>query len=1001
MKSEELLNSLDHIGEDLLAEAEQNILVRTRRPWLKTAVAAVLVAAIGVGGWLTLNHFTMKSSVQATDPVSATEPAQQTTEPVQSVTLPMLEIGDSWETLPPQREHCRSENAITFSDPAVTALPVYTVDPEHDDFSYYKYNESQLRSILNETLRSLGVSRTGEFRPVHQSNDSSEDLVFINMEVTTGIGTISVTPAGSIYLEFTEPRNLSEIKELLNYPADSYVYSTDAAMDQRQLRLIPALDEPVEQLLVWFFGGVYLYTDQADLNTAGIEAISWYYRANEDWSGYSEPWRVCLGDYPLLSLEEARAYALNGYYLSSDYFYGPLTEELLTDVELIYSEFNFPQNKISGIQLPYYRFWINADLFGECSVCVPAVRPEFISDWEPGDEPAEPNTPAEGAPQLVKLDNGAYEVRGPAGSVEALQYAGIPEQEPIYTDVDQDGETELIYLFYGPSSDPHTEGIAVYGLSDDLPVLKASEILLLNGYQARLVQDKRIGTVWFVLDPSSSAPDGTEGVRLTLTVSRGYIQLTGANLPEGCERDWMPKPTEEEIAAAESALTGEYFSRLTVNKRIFFSDGRTRIWLENDAVLKKDLSTGEIETLFSLEPNAEIETLLLGVTENRLYFGWNEVEDWWGENVYSVNFRNEDRMDIGNALEYSFANGLLVLENFRTDVRPVTVQVIDGRDRKVVQYNVCWCSAFVDGSLYFVYMPELQEYGKLEGVPAEFRDRDVTLSYAVCRVDPDGSVTELGAIQRNYPNGWNKESAWIDPETHTISFDYTGICYDLFTLALKTDELPEDLHELVVEDFSAQDRYTDDCGNVMDYSYSIPRLDANTQGARAINAAIGKQTEELRQWAEEHEDGGYSISVYSLSYEVYVWQDVVSVVMKKSYYYDYTEYFVYCYDSATGRRLDTAELLEKLGVSEADFLDACRTKFREKYQALTGSMPEGERSQYEKDFPDHLPDSPKRVNLELAVYPDESGELIAVAPITSWVGAAFYYHLIPVLDIQN
>lgn len=888
MKSEELLNSLDHIGEDLLAEAEQNILVRTRRPWLKTAVAAVLVAAIGVGGWLTLNHFTMKSSVQATNPVSATEPAQQTTEPVQSVTLPMLEIGDSWETLPLQREHCRSENAITFSDPAVTALPVYTVDPEHDDFSYYRYNESQLRSILNETLRSLGVSRTGEFRPVHQSNDSSEDLVFINMEVTTGIGTISVTPAGSIYLEFTEPRNLSEIKELLNYPADSYVYSTDAAMDQRQLRLIPALDEPVEQLLVWFFGGVYLYTDQADLNTAGIEAISWYYRANEAWSGYSEPWRVCLGDYPLLSLEEARAYALNGYYLSSDYFYGPLTEELLTDVELIYSEFNFPQNKISGIQLPYYRFWINTDLFGECSVCVPAIRPEYLSDF----------------PQ------------------------------------------------------PH---------SDDVEVTE---------------------------------PEPTE--------------------PEPSVMD--PETLEQTLSEWERGLNGEYFSCYLVQDSYYnyygsyFSDGSTRIWQENDAVLKKDLSTGEIETLFSLEPNAEIKTALLGVTAKRLYFGWNEAGNWWGKNVYSVDYHNENRVDWYDAQEVYFGDGWLRMESFRSDVRSFSLHVIDRNDELVVDYSgrgyygdggPCWGDRVVDGSLYFVkieglfsqWVESLSDAEREAVTDEAWEAKRQHEQYTLFRLDPDGSISAIGSIEAPVTAMFH-----IDTEARELVNDCDGFYrYDLFTLEPIDDtaELPEDLHELVVEDFSAQDRYTDDCGNVMDYSYSIPRLDANTQGARAINAAIGKQTEELRQWAEEHEDGGYSISVYSLSYEVYVWQDVVSVVMKKSYYYDYTEYFVYCYDSATGRRLDTAELLEKLGVSEAIFLEACRTKFREKYQALTGSIPEEERSQYEKDFPDYLPDSPKRVNLELAVYPDESGELIAVAPITSWVGAAFYYHLIPVLDIQN
>ena len=43
----------------------------------------------------------------------------------------------------------------------------------------------------------------------------------------------------------------------------------------------------------------------------------------------------------------------------------------------------------------------------------------------------------------------------------------------------------------------------------------------------------------------------------------------------------------------------------------------------------------------------------------------------------------------------------------------------------------------------------------------------------------------------------------------------------------------------------------------------------------------------------------------------------------------------------------------------------------------------------------------KRDNLELQAYPGEDGTLMTVAGITTWVGAACYYHLIPVLDIQN
>ena len=77
MKPEELLYSMDHVGEDLLTEAEQTILVRKRRPWLGAAVAAVLVLAVGVGGFLLLKkHLPGKTPAQPgnSDTVATSEP---------------------------------------------------------------------------------------------------------------------------------------------------------------------------------------------------------------------------------------------------------------------------------------------------------------------------------------------------------------------------------------------------------------------------------------------------------------------------------------------------------------------------------------------------------------------------------------------------------------------------------------------------------------------------------------------------------------------------------------------------------------------------------------------------------------------------------------------------------------------------------------------------------------------------------------------------------------
>ena len=106
MKSEELLYSLDYVGEDLLGAAEQTVLARKKRPWLRTAVAAVLVLAIGAGGFLLLKHGMATSQPVPGAETDSESPPVSETQPV-GVPLPMLTVGDSW----------KDRGAWTYDDP--------------------------------------------------------------------------------------------------------------------------------------------------------------------------------------------------------------------------------------------------------------------------------------------------------------------------------------------------------------------------------------------------------------------------------------------------------------------------------------------------------------------------------------------------------------------------------------------------------------------------------------------------------------------------------------------------------------------------------------------------------------------------------------------------------------------------------------------------------------------------------------------------------------------
>ena len=127
-------------------------------------------------------------------------------------------------------------------------------------------------------------------------------------------------------------------------------------------------------------------------------------------------------------------------------------------------------------------------------------------------------------------------VRGPAGTVRARTYLAPHGHDPVYADVDGDGQTELIYWCYGPTSGLFTVGICVYGLEQGWPVLKGETILNLR-YTDTLGLEEDAGQVFFRCtlrkwdDKAGGYTDG-ETLRLPVSLAEGVLLLNGGELPE-------------------------------------------------------------------------------------------------------------------------------------------------------------------------------------------------------------------------------------------------------------------------------------------------------------------------------------------------------------------------------------------------------------------------------------------------------------------------------------
>lgn len=227
--------------------------------------------------------------------------------------------------------------------------------------------------------------------------------------------------------------------------------------------------------------------------------------------------------------------------------------------------------------------------------------------------------------------------------------------------------------------------------------------------------------------------------------------------------------TSAELAKLERELSGDYYECLLVGDRRYFSNGKTRIWTYREKVLKMDLATGAVETLFSLDYDSEDEQKYdekyggLGiVTEDRLFFET-------GYNCYSVDYRNQNLKEYGYyvlMLDRGRWDGMGAYMEGSIETRHLTV--IDRNENVIVDVPERWSHALIDGSLYYI--------------SAVFEEGSYPSRCEVYRMDSDGSITKIGTIDEAM------EYYFIDWDTREIvarswsEGSERERRYDLFTL---------------------------------------------------------------------------------------------------------------------------------------------------------------------------------------------------------------------------
>ena len=250
---------------------------------------------------------------------------------------------------------------------------------------------------------------------------------------------------------------------------------------------------------------------------------------------------------------------------------------------------------------------------------------------------------------------------------------------------------------------------------------------------------------------------------------------------------------------------------------------------------------------------------------------------------------------------------------------------------------------------------------------------------AAIKIDPKRPEAYLGAAEA-YMGLGDTDSA-----RKMLEKGYAATNDD--TLKPLSYEAPQ-IEEMYSEDFD----YTDSMGNSGHYTYHVPQIAADTQGAADINRAIEETYGPIVRDVLESVSGGFSVIWTSISWETYQYNNILSLVVFYSFDIGGDHYNVYLYDIASGQQLTTADLLSALNVDDTTFLNALRQAAAERFDGQYNNLPANAEEFLAERREWTLSD--ENIRMDVPAYADASGTLYVVLPIGSIAGASEYEQIL-------
>lgn len=158
--------------------------------------------------------------------------------------------------------------------------------------------------------------------------------------------------------------------------------------------------------------------------------------------------------------------------------------------------------------------------------------------------------------------------------------------------------------------------------------------------------------------------------------------------------------TENALVSAENGEIETLYEADFKENNGMATNGKKIITVDNDGdVLSFDIITKTATVLFTVNPLYSV----CGANENTIFMETKEDEDeWWGSVIMAYDYKGNTKKEYGSAKLARMYEGKLVITDFVSDVRPVSLEVVDPNDNSVLNVEYAWSYQYFNGNFYYL-----------------------------------------------------------------------------------------------------------------------------------------------------------------------------------------------------------------------------------------------------------------------------------------------------------